>query len=483
MTTFAELLERLSIIELPITEGSVPFGTAWLPEAKRGIDLAAHGYVEQELRLDGEAAPWRWDETLAGAAGPPEPFTTRVLVRRPADPTRFSGAVALEPLHPDYDSALSWGMIGPWVVAQGHAHVGVTQEPGVLDGLREFDPERYGALRLPDGAMRFDIVGLAAAALADGRLPGLGTVTRVVLSGWSNTGTFCRTFLGEGFHARCRTRQAPAVSGYMICISSGGATSPGYASLRPGAELSLDDPRRTIGAHGVPVIELLSEGESETHGPVLRSDADGPDDRYRLYQVAGTGHIATAVPSLLTNRVQAAGRGIAVAPREINEIPSDARMDMVARGVFAMLDRWITDGVAPPRAPRFRFADPTSTAPRGIRAEAVPLVRDADGNVLDGVRTPWVTLPRAGYLPHSTPRPGRCEPGPGAPYTDPRIMADLIAHRVPLEVDELRSRYGSADAYLARFADVVRDAARDGWLCESDVPELLAMTRESCGDW
>ena len=140
---------------------------------------------------------------------------------------------------------------------------------------------------------RWDIVGLVAAALAAGTTPVLGgfQVRRQALSGWSKTGTFCRTFLGEGFHRRCQVNGRPSIDGYVVCISSGGAGRAGYASLRDGARLPAGDPRRTIGAHGVPVVELLSEGESETHREVLRPDADGPHDKYRLYQVAGTGQV------------------------------------------------------------------------------------------------------------------------------------------------------------------------------------------------
>ncbi len=484
MAEIAEEVERLALRgPLPVDASSQPLGTAWLPEHGRGIDLAAHGYVEKEYLVSGVAATWTWDAQLRAEPSGRARFTTRMLVRRPADPARFSGGVQLEPHHPDEDRALSWAMIAPWIVRRGHAHVGVTQEPATVPDLIAWDPQRYGELSIPEPTMRWEILGQVAAAIRAGAVTGLEAVRRVVLSGWSMTGTFCRTFLGEGFHERCRVDSAPAIDGYVICISSGGAGRAGYGTLRPGTQIPLDDPRRTIGAHGVPAVELLSEGESETHRDVLRSDGDGADDLYRLYQVAGTGHVVTGVPSLTTNRLQMEQRGAAPLPREINERPSDARMDLVARAVFDAADRWIDAGTPPPRAARFDYGDHGDAGPRGHMPESLPLVRDADGNAVGGVRTPWVEVPTAAYLPHSTPRPGRCLPAPHAPYANPALLADLIAHMEPFEMAELKRRYGNSEAYMERFERCARTLSAAGWLLEEDLPELLATREAGCGRW
>lgn len=483
MTALAELLERLEVSgPLPVDDDSLPLGAAWLPAHGRGIDLAVHGYVEQEFLISGAADTWTWDEDLRPMPVAPQPYTTRVLVRRPADPAQFSGTVALEPHHPDDDRALSWTMVAPWILRRGHAHVGVTQEPATVADLIAWDRQRYGALRISDGTQRWEILGQVAVAIKTDALPAFAEldVRRTVMSGWSMTGTFCRMFLGEGFHDRCRVDGRPAIDGYVICISSGGAGRAGYASLRAGEPLALDDPRRTIGAHGVPVVELLSEGESETQHDVLRPDADGPDDLYRLYQVAGTGHVTTGLPPIATNRVQMRERGAPDLPREINETPSDARMDHVARAVFDAMERWIVDGVAPPRAERFGYG---AEGMRGRMYESLPLLRDGDGNAIGGVRTPWVEVPAATYLPHSTPRPGRCEPAAHAPYSDPALLADLIAHRRPFGAEELRRRYGSADAYLKRFEHSARILCAEGWLLKEDLPELLAGKAGTIGRW
>jgi hypothetical protein len=242
----------------------------------------------------------------------------------------------------------------------------------------------------------------------------------------------------------------------------------------------------------VPVVELLSEGESETHRAVLRPDSDGtgsegtgsgrPGDLYRLYQVAGTGHI-TGRHELSTNRLQMADRGWAVNPSEVCERLSDGRMDLVAQAVFAAVDRWIADGTVPPRMPgRFGYDDPAGPATRGIMPESLPLARDADGNVAGGIRTPWVEVPLGGHFPHSTPVPGRCEPAPHAPYADPAMLANLWAHLMPFPAVELARRYGDRDGYLARLEAAAQTAVKERWLLAEDLPELLAGARETAAD-
>jgi hypothetical protein len=115
--------------------------------------------------------------------------------------------------------------------------------------------------------------------------------------------------------------------------------------------------------------------------------------------------------------------------------------------------------------------------------EALPLARDGDGNVLHGVRTPWVTVPSATYVPHSTARPGSCVPAAHAPYSDPAMVADLIAHMQPFTVAELRHRYGTVEAYLERFEQAARALAAERWLLEGDIAELVTWKRDHGGHW
>lgn len=455
-------MSRTTARLIPSDRGSAPFGTTFLPEVRMGVDLTPLAYLEQEYLLSGTAAVWRH-----GADGRQEqlrgdiPFTTRVLIRRPV--SGGSGLLQVEPLHPDLDSALVWNAIHPWIIRGAHSWMGVTVFSPVSRQLAEVvDPERYAALDIPEDGMQYDVLAAGVRAALAGEFGALGA-ERVILAGMSATGSFCRVALQDGFHERwTRDDGRPLIDGYVIGISSGGAGAAGYPPLSADdVELAADDPRRTITPRGAVAFEVLSETEAETHERVTRDDSDAEGAVYRLYEIAGTAHVE-ARPSVLTNQQQYERRAGARPAFEVREVRSDARFDLYLRGAFDAMEHLLTDGTAPPRAGRFEHVP-----------GADELVRDSDGNVIGGVRSPWVTVPTAAYAPHSTPSPD-CEPPPEwMPFSRPEMLARLIGSMRPFPILELRERYGSRAAYLDRFAAAVRDAVDGGLLLAADADELL----------
>lgn len=460
---------------LPSTPSSRPFGTAYLPETGDGVDLVPHGYIEEEYLVSGTAGEWSYDSAGTATTRTADvPYVTRVLVRRPLDAARASGAVQLEPLHPNLDSALSWHSLHDWILRKGHSWVGVTQDAPVSEQLRTRFGDRYGALSIPLAGLGYDILGDVAIAARSGHLPGVAA-DRVILSGWSATGSFCRVYLQDGFHDRHRLPDGtPAVSGIAIGISSGAAGQAGYPPLSAGcAPLPAADPRRTVHGGETPVFEILSELESETHGASLRPDADETDDHYRLYQVAGTSH-TTGREGLLTNGAQFELSGEALPDRRTNEPPSDARLDYVACALFELLDRWITDGTTPPRASRFTFAEDAREP-----GDAVQLTRDSFGNVVGGIRPPWVDVPLVAYAPHSTPAPGSCLAPAWTPLGTPEIVASLIGSSTPFSEATLQSLYDSRQNYLDRFAASAATIVHETFLLQEEADALITRSHSS----
>ncbi|MEP7274495.1 MAG: alpha/beta hydrolase domain-containing protein, partial [Acidobacteriota bacterium] len=84
---------------IPVTKTSHPFGAAEyqrVPEYLHKI-----GYVEEEYFVSGTSNVYEWSEVgIPVVRTPNAPYTTRVLIRRPASKARFSGNAVVEMLNP-----------------------------------------------------------------------------------------------------------------------------------------------------------------------------------------------------------------------------------------------------------------------------------------------------------------------------------------------------------------------------------------------
>jgi alpha/beta hydrolase family protein len=140
-----------------------------------GFDLGQVGFTLEEFFLESTAtrfepvgptgADGHWEVIPAGQA----PFTTRLVVCRPADPGAYTGTVILEWLNVSagFDAPVHWMLTHRQVMRAGWAWVGVSAQragveggsifdtageepdPGsrrvmVLPALKESDPVRYG---------------------------------------------------------------------------------------------------------------------------------------------------------------------------------------------------------------------------------------------------------------------------------------------------------------------------------------------------
>lgn len=423
--------------------------------------LARRGYVEEEHVVRGTADlyGYRDGETVRVEEG--LPYVTRLLVRRPTEPGREAGTVVLEALHPAGDMASAWPRTGRAITRAGWTWVGVTQDLAGLAATKASDPDRYGELDIPKVGLGYDIVSQVARWLrsAASRV----AVEHLVMTGASYTGTFQRVFLGDGFHDRTRTPDgSPCIEGYLIQISSGSFGLGGYNVINPDDPAPpVGDRRRTIGAHDVPVIELLSEGEAETNLGARRDDSDAPDDRYRLWEVPGACHMS------------AGERGHGPLAPTVEE-PSDFPMWALAGQALHHLLAWTADGVAPPRAERVEHLASRDDGPCGSAPEALPLRRDEHGNAVGGVRTPFVDVPVAAYYPHSTiAGEGGAQAGPpGRPRID---VGDIMGSMTRFSPERLRELYGTPDEYRRRFEEALDATFAAGWHHPGDVPALLAM--------
>ena len=125
---YREVFPPREVIKLPIPEGYHPLSSAYLQE--KPTDLAAYGYVEEEyiIRSAGNIYLWPKEKSRPVIRAADAPFCSRFLLRKPADPGKFSGVVVFEAFnnggrisHP----TCLWPSANEYLMESGDAWIGV----------------------------------------------------------------------------------------------------------------------------------------------------------------------------------------------------------------------------------------------------------------------------------------------------------------------------------------------------------------------
>ncbi len=458
------------------------------------------GYEESEYFVSGRAKLYEYSATgvrvvaaCPASAGPLGcrnlPYTTRMLVKRPIDPGRFSGTVIIEPFNPSsgYDIANVWDRSWPYFVRQGDVFVGWTSRYASILALKRFEPRRYARLRwgnnsAVDDGITFDIAAQIGALF---KLNGLGSplhrlnVRRVFEAGFSQDGGFTFT-QADVFNAIDRLPNGgPVYDGYV----PGGTVGPSDINfgLTAAGTLAPGDPRNRMQPRDSPVIQINTETEEALLGlptalAYRRPDSNARNDRYRLWEVPGASHISNDLGSSPT-----------VEERDLAEIeriplsalpptgcahqqyqrgpwvgasgaldPNPYPFGYVADAAFADLTKWLDDGIPPPRAARLQVTD-------------VRVIRDRFGNALGGLRTPFVDVPIMTFAPtdgseHDTPLSGLCP---------------LMGFGIPFSYTTLHALYPSHAAYVARVTREANELVRRGFWLASDAAQVVRQAAAS----
>lgn len=488
----AVLVPAQAIAQILAISGPVPtgpddeiYGAANVRTARLSVSLTPFGYVEEEYFVSGKAtAYWSSSSGLEPlAAG--LPYTTRIVVRRPADAARFSGVVHFEPIHPTQGATFSWLALDRYLMSRGDVYVAVglgnyeSAIPFYLGNpapiahgkvTKWFNPRRYEALSWPeeDGIgweVMSDIGRKLRSSDADNPLNDLD-VRAMLVSGWSWTGSLQQVFINEGFHDRARLLNGrPVFDGYIAGVASA-LNEPRVPLHNHEAPVPLGDPRRTLKPIDGKVIEFLTELEVE----LGRNEAQVPDSDaviggHRVYELGGVIHVASLLdPSLsypdMPNLSQLLSQGypseqVSSEPIDVCPVPqSDVPQGAFLRAVVENLRDWILHGTVPPRAEPLQWSGGT-------------FARDATGNVLGGIRAAEFEVPLAQYGLY----PGGDQPGcivtGGYPF--------YVRNDLPRE--ELIRRYRSADEYLSRYDRGIDRLVNERWLLEEDALRLRAKAR------
>jgi hypothetical protein len=435
---------------IPVTATSAPFLAS--DKNLAPLDLAKAGFVEEEFIVSGTANVYDW--TPGGALNvktADAPYGTRILVRRPANASRFSGNVFIELMNTArrFDWPMMWGYSREHFIENGDAWIGITM-PAAAAGLKTFNPTRYAGVSYanpsqqpctPNAArneveegLRWDaisqIVALLKSDVAGRPLASL----RVAAVFLTTQGADVQTYINAIQPSAKLSNGKPVFDGYLL-------KSPVAAPARINQCASappVGDSRRFIGKTNVPVLAVVAQGEAMEATPLRRSDSDAPDDKFRWYEIAGAGHIDKSAYSgfpLFADQIAASGTAQGTPEWPFNakcepEIPMMASpiMTYAFNATYAILTDWVRKGTAGPHAP--------------------PL--DANGG--GGVRNPYVEVPTATYLTNST--------GPG--------VCREMGREVPYDAAKFQTLYPTTRAYADKVAQSVDRLVRERWLTDSD---------------
>jgi hypothetical protein len=433
--------------------------------ARTLFDLATVGYDEAEYSISGTARAFApTDDGIAVAET--APYTTRVLVHRPADATIFNGTVWVEWLNVSggLDAAPDWLFTHTELTRTGAAWVGVSaQQMGVAGGLGLVgiespglvgsDPARYGSLSHPGDRFSYDIftqAGAAARRTTGTILEGLA-VERVVAIGESQSAFRLTTYVNDV------DPMTPTFDGFLI-HARGGTAPPLHDDDEPGAALQGDP---------VPFREDLRAPvlcvEAETDLLVLGYLAARQDDGAHLavWEMAGTSHADAytfGTGMIDTGRLPIAELAAAWIPSsELLGMKVDLPVNAgpqhyVMNAAVAHLDRWVRDGIRPPTSPRLELVDGA-------------FATDEHGNVRGGIRTPHVDVPTAVLSGFGN---------------DGHPVAFLTGTTTPFSAEQLAALYPSRDDYLARYAAATDAAVDAGFVLAADADEIKAIATANC---
>jgi hypothetical protein len=374
------------------------------PSQARGLTPEDFDYVAEEYFIRGQAD---------GNA-----YTTRLVVRRPGDMSRFSGLVLAESMHSS-GAAHVFEFTAAYLMSEGHAAVEIlTTSP---EEIARFNAARYGTLEVHDGQANELLASLGSwVRSAEG--PFEGRARKMILAGTSMSAGTLINYLQA--HMVYRTPEMQHIFDGFMPTSTGA----------------------TIREIDVPLIQLPTMHEVE-RGVPSRQDSDEPGQQYRLYEFAGIGHVDSRDNvRLMPNPCR----------QPLSTYPLQAYM---AVGLYHLF-RWVDEGISPPRADRI-WRD------RNLGGDGSMMALDEHGNALGGIRSPYVDVPVARYVPFNTAAdvlpeyPSTWIANNGAPGAE--TMCRLSAYQLPFAQDELREIYRNVRGYRQRFEARLRELEAQGW--------------------
>lgn len=442
---------------LPSAKVAPAIGT---PMSATVMPMQANGYVETEYFLQGQANRYRITDPMKDAqkidAG--NPYTTRVLVRRPTDPARFNGTVIVEWLNVtlDQDIDFVFGATRELLVRDGYAWIGVSAQRNGIDAMKKWNPQRYNSLSVaasnidPANGKEVDPANPLIMAVG-GDVLAWDIFSQVGQLAESNTSPMLSGLQVKRLIAAAESQSTLKVSTYYNTIQPLHHVYDGFLFYDRTGTLRTDVDAKTI-AIGTEIFTALM-------GQPPQNDTG----HQRWWEVNGASHfsldeIQNYVDPFIkrdaafrsSNRANAQALNLSEltelkGPCEPATIYSRVPNGDVMKAALKSLNSWISGGPAPASAPRF------------VVDEQNNYVRDANGQILGGIRTAAQNAPIA----------TNAGIGKGPWFCGPS------GNHVDFTPAQLCQRYGNHDAYVSRVKAIVNANVRDGVLLPEEAQKTV----------
>lgn len=351
---------------------------------------------------------YEWKEFLFTGTSPA--YTTRMFVKKPRDPAKFSGTVFVEwyNVSGGIDFAVLWANSQEYFMREGHAFVAVSAQSGGANALKSMvDAERYAKINLSSDNIANTVFSQAGAAL---RLQ-------------------TEALLGPCMPVRAMIAVGQSQSGFRLAdyINNAQAKDQVYDGIHIHSG-------REPASNSVPVPTFIVFTMSEGNGALK----DGPN--LVEWMVAGATHNDKRVTSRGAEIASVVGVPLIECANPMNDFPSYR----VYNAVLDWLVRWVREGKKPPPGMPFMM-------------NRTALAMDEHDNVLGGVRSPDIEIPIATHGFDNGPK-------------DPSDVVGLLAcglggEQIPFTEAELTKLYPTHEDYVSKYTAAADKAVTDGiWL-------------------
>jgi len=422
------------------------------------FDLSQVGYERSQFLISGMASSYvpvspltsdgKWKVTVGASA----PYTTRIAVYRPIDPRKFNGTVVVEWLNVSggVDDSPDWTLSHNELIREGFAWVGVSAQQVGVKAAKSMDPADYSSLSHPGDSFSYDIFSQAGEAVRDDAELLLGNLVpqTVIAAGESQSAGRLMTYIDAVQPI------ADVYDGFLV-HSQFGTGEP--LSQSPQTLYSAPTPTTIRSDLGVPVFEF--ETETDVYNSKLTDRLFyGNPQNFRLWEVAGSSHYdyyGLAVGPNDTGNGQGAVENLAAMQHPTSapvggftcHLPiNTGGTHWLLDAAFYWLNQWVRTDTPPPTAPYLQTT----------KASPVVFARDAEGNVLGGVRSPQVDVPVAAL--------GGVGNGPG--------FCSLFGTTVPFSPNQMASLYPSHSQFVVHSALTILGELFQGFLVRQDAVEL-----------